>query len=363
MASPLDPSEIEALMQAIQEGQVPPDSGAADPGAAGAGAGAGPSAKAAGPVVPYDLTSQDRIIRGQMPTLDSINDRIAGIFGRTLAGRTRQEVRVTAAPATLMKFTDVNNMLNGQVAIGVMSLGAGHGLALVILEGPLAQALLAAALGDRKAKPSPNDARPELTHVEKVILRHVLTLLSDAMTTCWDGVLPLKPQLLRFESDPRMAAIATPTDVAILCSFEITGSLDGRLMIAIPYAAVESAKKLLSAPPRLGGQRDAKFCQALSRELESVEVELRVEVGHHHLRLSELLSLKAGDVVTLNTNERSPLPVLVQDRPKMSASPRVVGGGMAVEVLKSLSAATPPVPTPAGRTPRTSGSFPAANAA
>jgi flagellar motor switch protein FliM len=97
--------------------------------------------------------------------------------------------------------------------------------------------------------------------------------------------------------------------------------------------------------------------------LENAEVELRVEVGHHQLRLSELLTLKAGDVVTLNTNERSPLPILVQDRPKMSASPRVVGGGMAVEVLRPLSAAPAPVPAQPGRVPRTTGSFPAANAA
>jgi flagellar motor switch protein FliM len=161
-------------------------------------------------------------------------------------------------------------------------------------------------------------------------------MLSDAMATSWEGVLSFKPQAVRFESDPRMAAIATPSDVAILCAFEVTGPIDGRLMLAIPYAAVEAAKKLLSSPPRLGGQRDARFGQALARELELVEVELRVEMGRYHLRLSDLLGLKVGDVVTLNTSEGSPLPVMVQERPKMTALPKVVGGGMAVEVLKSM---------------------------
>ena len=150
MASPLDPTEVEALMQAIQEGQVPPDSGVDE---------------ANGPVVPYDLTSQDRIIRGQMPTLDSINDRIASLFGRTLSGRTRMELRVTAAPASLMKFADINSLLTGQNAVGVMSLGAGHGLALVIVEAALAHSLLVASLGDRKAKSEPGEARLDLTHV------------------------------------------------------------------------------------------------------------------------------------------------------------------------------------------------------
>ena len=70
VSSPLDASEVEALMQAIQDGRVAP----------------GMDADARAPIVAYDLTSQDRIIRGQMPTLDAINDRIASLFGRSLAG-------------------------------------------------------------------------------------------------------------------------------------------------------------------------------------------------------------------------------------------------------------------------------------
>ncbi len=108
-------------------------------------------------------------------------------------------------------------------------------------------------------------------------------------------------------------------------------------MLAIPYAAVEPAKKALTSPPRLGGQRDAKFSQALGREIEAVEVELRVEIGRRSLSLADLVELKVGDVITLNTNEGSPLPVFVQGRQKMTASPRVVGGGMAVEILKAIA--------------------------
>jgi flagellar motor switch protein FliM len=157
------------------------------------------------------------------------------------------------------------------------------------------------------------------------------------MAVAWEEVLAFKPEVLRFESDPRMAIIATPSDVAILCSFEVTGALEGKLVLAIPYSAVEPAKKLLTSPPRLGGQRDAKFSQALGREIESVEVELRVEIGRRSLNLADLVELKAGDIITLNTNESSPLPVFVQGRQKMTASPRVVGGGMAVEILKGIA--------------------------
>ena len=77
MTSPLDQSEVDALMAAIQDGRVGTETGAEE----------------SIPVLPYDLTSQDRIIRGQMPTLDSINEKVASVFGTNLAGRTRLDVR------------------------------------------------------------------------------------------------------------------------------------------------------------------------------------------------------------------------------------------------------------------------------
>jgi flagellar motor switch protein FliM len=325
MASPLDAQELEALMQAIQEGRVGPDPGG--------GGDAGDSS-----VVQYDLTSQDRIIRGQMPTLDSINERIATMFGKAIGGRLRLELRMISSPAVLMKFSEVTGTVADQTITGVLSLGAGHGLALAILEGTLTRSLLSAALGDRSVAATEGaDVRAELTNVEKLVLKHLLGILAETMATAWEDVLAFSPEVLRFESDPRMAIISTPSDVAILCSFEITGALDGKMMIAIPYAAVEPAKKLLTSPPRLGGQRDAKFSQALAKEIEAVEIELRVEIGHRSLQLGDLIEMKVGDVITLNTSEGSPLPVFVQGRQKMTGSPRVVGGGMAIEILKPIA--------------------------
>jgi flagellar motor switch protein FliM len=337
MAAPLDPHELEALMQAIEEGRVAP------PPAEGA---------SRGPVVAYDLTNQDRIIRGQMPTLDAINDRIASQFGKSLAGRLRLELRVSAAPATLMKFSDVHGQLAGTV--GVLGLGAGHGLALLMVDTDLTMALLAGALGDRKARPGapPSEARRELTNVERVVLKHLCVLLTEAMEAAWAEVLTLRPEVMRFEADPRMSVIAAPTDVAILCPFEISGALEGKLQVAIPYAAVEPAKKALAATPRAGGQqRDQRFSAALARELESVEVELKVELGRRRLSLQELLGLEVGHVLTLNTSEAAPLPVYVQGRLKMSGSPRLVGGGLGIEVLHSVEAMTRSAPTPGKRSP------------
>jgi flagellar motor switch protein FliM len=344
VSSPLDASEVEALMQAIQDGRVAPGMGG----------------DARGPIVAYDLTSQDRIIRGQMPTLDAINDRIASLFGRSLAGRLRLEARVTSGAATMLKFADVQTLLAPPTTVGILTLGGGSGLGAILLEGNLANALLAGALGDRKARPEPSRGgeRSDLTNVERLVLRHLLSLMAEAMSVAWADVLPFRPEVLRFESDPRMAVIAPASDVAILCPFEMTGTLSGRLQVVIPYAAVEPAKKLLASPPRLGGggsDGDARFSAALARELAEVDVEIRVEIGRRTLNLSELMGLEAGQVLTLNSNENAPLPVYVEGRLKATGSPRVVSGGMAVALDRPIGVVGSRDKTPS---PETAGGAP-----
>jgi flagellar motor switch protein FliM len=330
MSSPLDQSEVDALMAAIQDGRVAGDSGQ-DPDA---------------PVVPYDLTSQDRIIRGQMPTLDSINERIASMFGSNLAGRTRLDVRVSAAPSTLMKFADVGAMFSPPTTVWVVNLGPGHGLGVLLLDGPLGRSLLSGALGDRKGRVDAvvAESRNELTSVERMVLKHLLGMFTEAMAGAWHEILPFRPEVLRFESDPRMAMVAPPSDLAILCSYDVNGAVSGRLQIAIPYATVEPVKKMLTSPPRPGSGVDARFSAALAKDLENVSVEVRVEMGRTTLNFSRLLDLKVGDLLVLEGGESTPLPIYVQGRRKLTGSPRVAGGSLAVVVDKGFADARSPRP-------------------
>jgi flagellar motor switch protein FliM len=322
MSAALNPEELNALMSAIQESRVPTT----------------PAANPRSTVVSYDLTSQDRIIRGQMPTLDAINERVASVLATGLSGRTRLSIRVGTTPATLLKFADFNVLLAPPATLCIMTLGAGHGLAVSVFEPGLAESLLAAALGDRKVRRDdvPPDARRELTSVERLVLRRLLSILTDAMAAAWAEVCPFRPEVVRFETDPRLATIAPPNDVAVLSTFEISGALAGRLQLAIPYASVESAKKLLTSPPRLNYGGDAKFAANLARELEQVEVELRAVLGQTSLSLERLLALEVGDVIPLDTGENEPLNVFVEGRAKLTGAVKVAGGNLAMVVERDV---------------------------
>ncbi len=345
MPDTLNPEEINALMSALKDGRVAQQQ---------------PLPGERGSVVPYDLTSQDRIIRGQMPTLDAINEQIAAALGSGLSGRTRLALRVETSPASLFKFVDFGSVLAAPGAICVLGLGLSGAHGLVVLEPGLADSLLAAALGDRNpqnAVPPPGERR-ELTAVEQLVLRRLLSIFTDAMKTAWAPVLPMAPQVMRFEPDPRMAAIAPPTDVVIVSTFQITAGLEGRLSLVIPYSVVEPAKQRLSSPPRMNPSSDLRFAHALEEELMQVHVEMRGMLGTTTLSFERLLELEVGDVLVLSNDEQAPLQVLVEGSPKLSGLPKVVGGAIALELDRDLT----PQKMPA-RQQRTSGPYAPQNAA
>ena len=212
-----------------------------------------------------------------------------------------------------------------------------------MLEPGLGEALLGAALGNRRAREPATgaDSRRELTSVRRLI-RRLLLILTDGMAQAWAPVLPFQPEVLRFEVDPRMATIAPPTDVGIVSGFEIEGGIEGRLQLVIPYAAVEAAEQKLSSPRRLSQRADERFADALAREVEQVAVEVRGIYGSTGIPFSKMLDLKVGDVMLLDTDEGRPIPVIVQGREKFRATPTISGGSMAMVVDQPLRPPRPP---------------------
>lgn len=315
----LSPHEMDALLSAMKEGQLESPASESPPRQ----------------VTNYDLTSQDRVIRGQLPTLDSINDQVASQVAVGLSGRLRLPVAVTSQPAQLMKFSDVNSLLRPPATFVMVGLQPMQGTGVMLVPEELLRALLAAALGDKTARipQTPPETRQDLTTVERTVFSRILTVLFDALARAWAPVLVWRPEAQRVESDPRLAMVAQPGDVAIVNRFSVALGENGAsatLLFAIPYASVETVKKLLSASPRNTSSNQVQFGNTLRGRLEDIPVECCGVLGHARMTLDEFLHLSKGDVVTLDTAESRALPLLVQGVQKVKGKPDVIAGGMAL---------------------------------
>ncbi|HET7061689.1 MAG TPA: flagellar motor switch protein FliM, partial [Nitrosospira sp.] len=55
---------------------------------------------------PYNLATQERIVRGRMPTLEIINERFARLLRLGLFNFMRRSANVTAGPVRVIKFSE-----------------------------------------------------------------------------------------------------------------------------------------------------------------------------------------------------------------------------------------------------------------
>ena len=145
-------------------------------------------------------------------------------------------------------------------------------------------------------------------------MRRLSTVITDALRVGWQEVLPLKPEILRYETDARMAAIMAPNDVAIVCAFDIAGGIEGKIHRDHPLrlGRTGQGRPALSAAHEHGWRfavRGGPGRRALTRR-----VEVRGVLGHANMSFEKLLDLNVGDLISLDADEKGVLPIYVQGR-------------------------------------------------
>ena len=58
-------------------------------------------------VHPYDFTSQDRIVRGRLPTLEMVNERFARLFRVSLFNFLRRSPEISVGSVQTLKFSEL----------------------------------------------------------------------------------------------------------------------------------------------------------------------------------------------------------------------------------------------------------------
>ena len=105
----LSQDEIDALLHGVDDGLVQAET-AAEPGS----------------VKSYDLTSQDRIVRGRMPTLEMINERFARYTRISMFNMLRRSADVAVGGVQVMKFGEYVHSLYVPTSLNLVMLFSGQ---------------------------------------------------------------------------------------------------------------------------------------------------------------------------------------------------------------------------------------------
>ncbi|AWM90992.1 flagellar motor switch protein FliM [Pseudomonas sp. 31-12] len=282
----LSQDEIDALLHGVDDGLVQTDT-AAEPGS----------------VKSYDLTSQDRIVRGRMPTLEMINERFARYTRISMFNMLRRSADVAVGGVQVMKFGEYVHSLYVPTSLNLVKIKPLRGTALFILDAKLVFKLVDNFFGGdgRHAKIEGREFTPTELRVVRMVLEQAFVDLKEA----WQAIMEVNFEYINSEVNPAMANIVGPSEAVVVSTFHI--ELDGGggdLHVTMPYSMIEPVREMLDAGFQSDlDDQDERWVNALRQDVLDVDVPIGATVARRQLRLRDILHMQPGDVIPVEMPE------------------------------------------------------------
>ncbi len=335
----LSQSEVDALLAAVSDGDVASSDKPASSGGGGGGGGIKVSNGAEDKVVvSYDLTSQDRIIRGRLPQLEVIYEKFMRSFRVSLSSALRKIASLTLASTDFLKFGEFINTLPMPTCMSVLRFSNLRGSALLVIESKLAYALVDSFFGGAD-RPYTKIEGKDFTQIELSIVRKVVDLAIEDLENAWSSVEKIGASFVRTEVNPQFVGIVPPTDVVIATTFDVElENANGTITVVIPYATIEPIKQKLSSGFQVeSDQTDKKIWTSIIRDqLMETELNIRVDLGESEITLRELMDLKVGDVIPLDQDSSAEFNIQVENVKKFKGFYGIHHGTVAVQVTREV---------------------------
>jgi flagellar motor switch protein FliM len=285
MSEVLAQDEIDALLNGVQSGAV--DISPRSMGESGMATG-------------YDFATQARIVRGKMPTLDMINERMARAMRLSVFAMLKRAPEISVLGVTIQKYADYVATLDVPTSLNLVRFEPLSGNGLMVFEAKLVYALIDTYFGGigRATKIESRDFTSTEVHIIQMLLEQVIAGAEEA----WEPVLPARVKYLSRESDPHFINLASPTELVTVSRLRI--DFDGRggeFHVTIPYATLEPLKDTLRAGVQSDrADREERWSQLLRNELEDAQVELVTRLGSVRMTVGSLIDMRPGDIIPLD---------------------------------------------------------------
>lgn len=315
----LSQDEIDALLHGVDEGEVDTQDTRPPPGTVGV----------------YDFNSQDRIVRGRMPTLEMINERFARHFRISLFNMLRRTAEISASGVQMLKFAEYVHSLFVPTSLNLVRIRPLHGTALFVIDPKLVFLVVDHFFGGGGRFPSKVEGR-EFTPTEMRVIQMLLKLAFHDLVESWSPVLPVEFEYVNSEVNPQFANIVSPTEVVVVSTFRI--EMDGgggNLHVTVPYSMVEPIRDVLDAGVQSDRTEvDERWINALHREMREATVNLDCTLTTATLSLREIRSLRPGDIIPVELPKT--VTVRAENVPVLRGTYGVSRGNNAVKIIEQV---------------------------
>ncbi|MHB1299260.1 MAG: flagellar motor switch protein FliM [Burkholderiales bacterium] len=316
----LSQDEVDALLKGVTgESDDTPDEGADSTG-----------------VRNYNIATQERIVRGRLPTLELINERFARLFRLGLFNFLRRSAEISVGPVRVIKYSEFIRNMPVPTNLNLIKVNPLRGTSLFVFDPNLIFLVVDNLFGGDGRFHTRVEGR-EFTPTEQRVIQRLLEVAFADYEKSWAPVFQIQIEYLRAEMNTQFANIATPNEVVVATTFTIDlGNNSGEFHICMPYSMIEPIRDTLSSSMQ-GDQMEAdtRWVKLLSKEIQQAEVELVANLSEVPITLGHILNMKEGDIISLDIPEA--IIAQIDGVPILECKYGVLNGQYALKVNKILS--------------------------
>ncbi len=284
----------------------------------------------------YNLATQERIVRGRMPTLEIINERFARLLRIGLFNFLRRSAEVSVGTVRVSKYSEFIRNLVVPTNLNLVHMKPLRGTSLIVLDPGLVFLLVDNLFGGDGRFHTRVEGR-DFTQTEQRIIHRILEIIFETYAKSWEPVYPIEFEYIRSEMNTQFANIATPNEVVVSTTFTVElGPVSGEMHFCMPYSMIEPIRDLLTSS--LQGETlevDKRWVRLMTQQIQIAEVEIVADLGTTKVTLEDILNMKIGDIIPLHVPEV--VSAKVDGTPIMECKYGVFNGQYALRVEKLLN--------------------------
>ncbi len=320
----LSPEELDALAAGLDSGSIEVDTGF----------------NTGAKVRKHDLASEDSSLGVNISSIDMINERFLRQFRLGLLEVLRTSPRINPTRVQILRFSDYLKMLKAPLSVNIIRANPLRGYTMVVIEPTVVFSSLDSFFGGFGRGVGELPQGRMFTPTETRIIKMILDVFMRSLKDAWSPIYDIDFEHVSSEINPQFAQIADENDLVILSRFDAEPTAQGKGFIDLvyPYAALKPIRDLLRSRVQSGDgneESDKQWRSDLETAVHDSSVEMQFLLGHINMALSQLESMKEGDVMYFKKPDMA--RVYISDLPSFDVEIGSVGSNIAAKIIAPVN--------------------------
>ena len=320
----LSPEELDALAAGLDSGSIEVDTGF----------------NTGAKVRKHDLASEDSSLGVNISSIDMINERFIRQFRLGLLEVLRTSPRINPTRVQILRFSDYLKMLKAPLSVNIIRANPLRGYSMVVIEPTVVFSSLDSFFGGFGRGVGELPQGRMFTPTETRIIKMILDVFMRSLKDAWSPIYDIDFEHVSSEINPQFAQIADENDLVILSRFDAEPTAQGKGFIDLvyPYAALKPIRDLLRSRVQSGDgneESDKQWRSDLETAVHDSSVEMQFLLGHINMALSQLESMKEGDVMYFKKPDMA--RVYISDLPSFDVEIGSVGSNIAAKIIARVN--------------------------